>query len=1152
MVGTGPLKQQMWCVLAAFAFYICNFHETTHIAYMPTLRESCGVPFWFATCASIQRFNVLFHIKSSAGTLGWCQVILTLCCTSFLVVWQFACFALLLQAFVLIALACVRITSWRFVQRTFNIYCFSFVLSTLLRFGDLWALRSPLFCLTCAFGLTSTLVGNVRSPLRSILVVICIMPATYILTRAAMQKLAVLQGASLDDDIHISEFMSYRVQLLLNTVIGNWVPLPSPLDYHAALYYGQRSFRSPSPEDLPCSLMLVGSFCTSASVLYETALSFQRHFDTRSRTALFPSCFQFALVCSLLPLFGLMLRYRVLLFPHMSLLAASAFDERLLSGRLWKRLGRWQVPAAVALLSLLIRSSRASLYLPLKCQPSHYSSVTGLKEEAQDFHLLMEWLQENSFAKDIVIAGMGVSARIRLHSGRGTVCHPQYESSQLRERCFWADKVNGHRTIEEYHDIILQHLVSDITSRTVFVAVSIQDCWSVNEYGQVMSHVVELREEHRRSVAKTCHALYSLAGSSKPKGFQMVWLGRWYALLQVLPTAKSIGNVFQMNPSTQCTYARYLYEDGQDRELASGYFRRLGHAYHLDDFDVPCACVVEMFSSLDKSNNVHLRALRLYSNHLANASFGCCSAGRSFLECLVAKGNFLIKHARASLTGERYFRYVASLKPEDPKAHGFLGFARLRCGSYLAALTAFETALRLEGDNLTSTSFCGQALSFAGLGQMVAAQFALEKVKFINKHESCLGMQPRITFLANQMPATPLQLDGGKSTLLYHTLTHLLDIYAAGVAGWRSFLASLDLQAYIHSKDHLTSGRSGLVFLGKPGPEGHIGHILRHLKIIREVHHCKWPAEVWAEAGEAHLITDKELRMLAELGAGFHIVPAVHGSWEIDHPLWRWLTDFPLEFQQHSTSPSRITAYGLKPIVLLLSGCSECLFLDADSILLQSPAQLVQDIQTHGALFWPDIWDAPLHRTIWTTAFPQQTHGIKSQESGQLFVSKTNSKSREALLLATLFANRPDLFLEELYSSNTNKLVCGYGDKDIYHVAFRLVSATYKTVSHVPRIALTTADDGRKSYAGLVQVDTSSKPLILHGNQIKDTLWELILQNRIEECSFKSADDSKNLTCTSAMGAGTSEIPFHSLMCSPLKFPSLKRVRDLLRKEMSS
>ena len=28
----------------------------------------------------------------------------------------------------------------------------------------------------------------------------------------------------------------------------------------------------------------------------------------------------------------------------------------------------------------------------------------------------------------------------------GIVCHPHYESQKLRERCFWAEKLNGHRS----------------------------------------------------------------------------------------------------------------------------------------------------------------------------------------------------------------------------------------------------------------------------------------------------------------------------------------------------------------------------------------------------------------------------------------------------------------------------------------------------------------------------------------------------------------------------------------------------------------------------------------------------------------------------------------------------------------------------------
>lgn len=502
-----------------------------------------------------------------------------------------------------------------------------------------------------------------------------------------------------------------------------------------------------------------------------------------------------------------------------------------------------------------------------------------------------------------------------------------------------------------------------------------------------------------------------------------------------------------------------------------------------------------------------------------------------------------MKQGRASLTAEKYLRQAATLKPLDPRVHGFLGFARLRAGCFYGALVSFDVTLALENQYRTTTTLCGRALSLAGLGYMMDSRRVLEEVKSINQHESCLSIQPAITFIAERQPTPMLRLDGGRSDLSYAELCNVLESYSGGLSGWRQFLESSVLRTYVHSKGRR---RTVLVFLGKLGPEGHLKQIVRSLRIIREVHNCNWPAEFWTEAGEAHLVTDEDLNNLADLGAEFHVVPTASGSWPLEHVLWKWLTDFPLEFKQHSTAASRLTAYSLKPIVLLLSGCDECLFLDADNLLLQPPEQLLNVVRTHGALFWPDIWDSPKDSHLWTAAFSEKTREMKSQESGQLFLSKASHSSREALLLATLFAVRADVFLNDFYSLGNNELMCGYGDKDIYHIAFRLLSAPFKMVAPLPKIVLSLGEGGQRTYAGTLQVDDSSKPLFLHGNQIKDALLELMVRGKLEGCSFQTADAAKNLTCASTMGRGSSQIPLHSLICSPLQFPALEKILSLV------
>ncbi|CAK8999890.1 Hypothetical protein SCF082_LOCUS6256, partial [Durusdinium trenchii] len=85
------------------------------------------------------------------------------------------------------------------------------------------------------------------------------------------------------------------------------------------------------------------------------------------------------------------------------------------------------------------------------------------------------------------------------------------------------------------------------------------------------------------------------------------------------------------------------------------------------------------------------------------------------------------------------------------------------------------------------------------------------------------------------------------------------------------------------------------------------------------------------------------------------------------------------------------------------------------------------------------------------------------QESGQLLINKTAPEVRRALLLSTLFAVRWDLFLQDMYLTSDDELMCGYGDKDVYQLAFRLLHVPFRMMADRPALLV----EGKR-YAGLI------------------------------------------------------------------------------------
>jgi hypothetical protein len=182
------------------------------------------------------------------------------------------------------------------------------------------------------------------------------------------------------------------------------------------------------------------------------------------------------------------------------------------------------------------------------------------------------------------------------------------------------------------------------------------------------------------------------------------------------------------------------------------------------------------------------------------------------------------------------------------------------------------------------------------------------------------------------------------------------------------------------------------------------------------------------------------IHMLRRTGCTLPVELWHFGAEEVDAPARELFRPLGVEcvdaLEVRRRYPARIlNGWELKPYAIIHSAFEEVLFLDADNVPLLDPGSLFDsaEYRSTGALFWPDVDHlGSSHPIFHILDIPFRDE--PAFESGQLAISKR--RHWRPLALAMHMNEHSDFYYRHVH-----------GDKETFHLAFRLLDAAYTMIS---------------------------------------------------------------------------------------------------------
>lgn len=174
----------------------------------------------------------------------------------------------------------------------------------------------------------------------------------------------------------------------------------------------------------------------------------------------------------------------------------------------------------------------------------------------------------------------------------------------------------------------------------------------------------------------------------------------------------------------------------------------------------------------------------------------------------------------------------------------------------------------------------------------------------------------------------------------------------------------------------------------------------------------------------------------------------------------------------------RLGGWECKVYAIMYSRFKEVLFIDSDNIPVRDPSYLFNTplYKETGALFWPDLSRLTRSRKIWKICDVEYKDEPEF-ESGQMVIDK--SRNWTPLLVAKHLNEYSDFYYQKKTMQGKGYI---WGDKDTYHMAWRMTDHKYNIIPKKVKRILST----------MLQYDGSDRLLFQHRNLAK---FRLIGQN---------------------------------------------------------
>ncbi|XP_035692785.1 probable C-mannosyltransferase DPY19L3 [Branchiostoma floridae] len=553
LYGTTWLLSGSWLAgILSAAFYIFNKVDTTRVEFTIALRESWAFPFWY-----MQMFllTVFFHPNLHRNLKMATVPLLCVCTFCFTLTWQFAQFALLLQAMALFGCAVLDVIPAQKIRQVWLIQAGSLLAVCVCQFFNRMVLCSLVLSFIPSAMIIITFKERVftRRGLPWQFTGLVLNITMVMISMVLLNKYVIKTIIETDADHHIFHFL-----------MGKFGLSGDQRDFDAQLYLCETAF-GVLPLDtfvrlskhLVFPLYAVVHLC-ALLVLMQTVLQNWRTpvCDTgdpatwndaqnpplSSAPSLLSQRPQLAYHTISAAVFGCLavstLRFKYLWTPHMCVLAAAGVADHETWKILLKKLHVDLSESKVHLCRHVVTAGILAMLFAVAL-PSTLEELNLLKEfHDPDTVQLMEWIKKETPRSAAFTGSMQLMAGVKLCTGRPITNHPHYEDRDLRNRTKQLYQIYGRRHPQEVHAILRAHSTSYIIvensicyERGHKVGCRLRDLVDMTNH-HIIEGMTRGSEDQPPTHARFCHAIQSGAPEYR-KYFTMVFQNKTFRTYKV-------------------------------------------------------------------------------------------------------------------------------------------------------------------------------------------------------------------------------------------------------------------------------------------------------------------------------------------------------------------------------------------------------------------------------------------------------------------------------------------------------------------------------------------------------------------------------------------------------------------------------------------